>query len=727
MNIGIALVAAALAFLVAACGDSSSARLTLPASAPVLEIKSLSNRADLIADGQAYVELKRGDGKPIESYSVALGSRDVTAAFARRGNGRVLGVVTGLALGDNVLTAKLPDGSGAQLTLTNHPIGGPVMAGPQVQPWLCITAANGLGEPQDAQCNAPTVFSYSYYSSATKRFASYDPKNPPRDVATATTTEGKTVPFIVRVERGTMDRGIYEIAVLMQPDEVPLPWSPPAAWNGKVVITFGGGAASKHMQSLPSVVLNNHALKNGFLVASNGLLINGNNANTNVSSEALMMLKERITEGYGEIAHTIGEGCSGGSLQQHLIASMYPGLLDGLLPSCSFADLWTTVTDVFDCSTLLDYYNRTSPQLWAVAAQRQLVDGNNHSVCVSWEATFASRLDPTFATGCSLPAEQVYHPQNNPRGVRCTLQDYQKAIWGLRPEDGFAQRPLDNVGVQYGLNTFLAGEIVAEQFLDLNEKVGSKNIDGVFVRERFAAEPQTLATAYRTAQVSDARQLASVPIIDLRGQDNEEIHTSYNSYVIRARLQRDNGHHDNQLIWTGPVAEYGDPAFACGLNFTGSGFPDLPDETCVHSPLLLIDDWLDAIAADAGTASRAEKVRRNKPAAAVDTCFIGGQPVRDAARCAAAFPYFSSPRLVAGMPMTHDALKCALKPLARADYGTRFSDAQWARMLAAFPDGVCDWSQPGIGQQASVPWQSFMQGAGGRALGVAPASKPLLR
>jgi len=714
------LLVCVAALLLGGCGDSA------PVAAG-LQIKSLSNRADLVAGGEAYVELVGRDGQPPAHYAVTLEGRDITAAFARRANGRVLGLVTGLALGDNTLLAQRPDGSGAELTLRNHPIGGPVFAGPQVQPWLCITAENGLGAPQDAQCNAPTVFSYAYYSSLSKRFAPYDPQNPPRDVASATTTEGKTVPFIVRVERGTMDRGIYEIAVLMNPDEQPQPWSPPAAWNGKVVITFGGGAAPKHMQSLPSVVLNNHALKNGFLVASNGLLINGNNANSNVSAEALMMLKERIVEGYGEIRHTIGEGCSGGSLQQHLIASMYPGLLDGLLPSCSFADLWTTVTDVFDCSTLLNYYNNTSPQLWGAVPQRMLVDGNNHSVCVSWEATFASRLDPTFATGCSLPAEQVYHPQNNPGGVRCTLQDYQKAIWGQRAEDGFAQRPLDNVGVQYGLQPFIDGQITAEQFLDLNEKIGSKNIDGVFVSSRFAANPQTLATAYRTAQVSDARQLANVPIIDLRGQDNEEIHTSYNSYVLRARLDRDNGHHDNHLIWTGPVAEYGDPAFACALNFTGSGFPDLPDETCTHSPLLLINDWLDAIAADTSRASQGEKVRRNKPLAAVDTCFIGGQPVRNAAQCAAAFPHFSAPRLVAGMPMAHDALKCALKPVRRTDYGTRFNDAQWQRTQVAFPDGVCDWSQPGVEQQASIPWQSFMQGPGGRPLGAAPVSKALSR
>jgi hypothetical protein len=36
-----------------------------------------------------------------------------------------------------------------------------------------------------------------------------------------------------------------------------------------------------------------------------------------------------------------------------------------------------------------------------------------------------------------------------------------------------------------------------------------------------------------------------------------------------------------------------------------------------------------------------------------------------------------------------------------------FSDAEWARLLAAFPSGVCDYSRPGIGQVEPQPWQTF--------------------
>ena len=45
----------------------------------------------------------------------------------------------------------------------------------------------------------------------------------------------------------------------------------------------------------------------------------------------MMMVKERFIERFGVPDHTIGWGASGGSVQQHLIAQNYPGLLDGTI------------------------------------------------------------------------------------------------------------------------------------------------------------------------------------------------------------------------------------------------------------------------------------------------------------------------------------------------------------------------------------------------------------
>jgi hypothetical protein len=84
----------------------------------------------------------------------------------------------------------------------------------------------------------------------------------------------------------------------------------------------------------------------------------------------------------------------------------------------------------------------------------------------------------------------------------------------------------------------------------------------------------------------------------------------------------------------------------------------------------------------------------------------------------------ASPRQVAGGPLAENILKCRLKPLDSAEYApVVFSAEQWARLETAFPGGVCDWSQPGIGQQAAVSPLDFAEGSGGAPLPPAPISE----
>ena len=59
--------------------------------------------------------------------------------------------------------------------------------------------------------------------------------------------------------------------------------------------------------------------------------------------------------------------------------------------------------------------------------------------------------------------------------------------------------------------------------------------------------------------MTNGRHLAEVPIIDLRGTSNNEIHTDYHTYEVRARLDRDAGGHANQIIWTNAGGLAGDP------------------------------------------------------------------------------------------------------------------------------------------------------------------------
>jgi putative cell wall-binding protein len=689
-----------------------------------VEILALSNRADLISGGDVLVEVVLPDRADPAEVVVATGDRDVTDAFALRDDGRYLGRVEGLPVGTTRLTATLPDGTGAALDVTSHPAGGPVFAGPQVQPWTCATDAAGLGPAQDEQCTGETVHEYRYKSSATGQFAAYDPDSPPGDVATTTTDEGHEVPYVIRVERGTIDRGIYEVAVLFDPEQPWEPWAPQEQWNGKLYWIFGGDCKPWHDQTSASAV-NDMALSRGFAVATGGLNTLGTNCNDAVVAEHVMMLKERIVETYGEVRYTMSEGCSGGSMQQHWIAANYPGLLDGIQPSCSYPDIWETMQAAEDCHVMDRVFLEVSPHLWANPDDQAEAAGHlAATTCRSlWdnpsgEAQYARTwFDPDYAAGCGLDAAVVYDAETNPGGVRCTLQDYQVALWGRRPAEawtapeqaigrGFANRPFDNVGVQYGLAALEAGDILPAQFVDLNVNAGGIDIDWDWQPERSVADPAALERAYLGGRVTHGGELDRVPIMDIRGSSNLEIHTDVHTWVIRARLDAANGHHDNQVSWNSPC-----PLLPC---------PPIPEQSFVT-----LDAWLAAIEADDRDVPLEQKVVDNKPAQAVDGCWIGGQFIDDQAQCDTVLPYFATPRLTAGAPMTDDVLKCQLKPLDRADYTVTFSDAEWAQLEAAFPDGVCDYSLPGVGQQPPRgPWQTYAEGPDGIPLGDPPASVP---
>src|SRR3954452_5872178 len=121
--------------------------------APVIHV--LSSRADLVSSGDALVAIRLPAGA--RRARVTVGKRNVTRAFWRSGR-QLTGLVTGLELGRNVLTALLPDGAGARLVLTDHPNGGPLIAGPQSNPWQCEPGAT------NALCDKPAQFSYVYKS-----------------------------------------------------------------------------------------------------------------------------------------------------------------------------------------------------------------------------------------------------------------------------------------------------------------------------------------------------------------------------------------------------------------------------------------------------------------------------------------------------------------------------------------------------------------------------------
>jgi Tannase-like family of unknown function (DUF6351) len=719
-------------------------------------VQVVSNRADLVSGGDALVRVALPAHTAGGSVRVSLDGRDVTSSFEPQPDGSLLGLVTGLAVGANQVRATVRRGwatSAGRITVTNHPIGGPVFAGPQVQPWVCRPQSLGLplGPPTDAQCDTPTVYRFVYRSTDPARpgFLPYDPAAPAADVASTVTDTGRRVPYIVRVEYGVIDRGVYDAAVLFDPSRPWTPLAPQPAFNGRLVYVFGGGSAPHHVQDPPQPVLDDLALSRGYLVASSGLDVQGSNANSVVSAEALMMVKEHLVEAYGPLRWTMGEGCSGGSIQQQLIAADYPGLLDGILPNCSYPDLWTTSTEVTDCGLLTHYFATATG--WTPAQQAAVagvatpeapfwpppptIFQQPHpttSICTNWQVTFVPVTNPALAGNCELPDgdPRVYDPTTNPGGVRCDIQDYEQAIWGARdPVDwtaaeqalgrGFARSPVDNVGIQYGLAALNAGTITTTQFLDLNAGIGGFTIDGQVGSARATASAGSLPIAYRTGQVNSARYLADVPIIDLRGSANlNDIHSDYHSWELRARLDAANGGHANQVIWTWPSAGY----------FNGIAPP--PD--IAAQAFRTMARWLDGITGDHSGRPLARKVVAHRPAAAVDACWPAGTPTAGGAEvvdpgyrggCGSAFPHYGDARTAAGDQPTGEILKCRLRPLDPGDYAVSFDPAQWAALRRVFPAGVCDYRRPGVGQQPPVPWLTYAGGPGGAPLGPPPTSR----
>src|SRR3954454_8862012 len=726
MGRGTAALVVAVIGIAGAVGVAPASASPAPPS-----IQVLSNRADLISAGDALVVIGLPAGSTPSSVRVTLGSRDVTSAFARRPNGRYEGLVTGLALGSNTLTARVP-GASSQVTIVNHPNGGPVFSGPQVKPWKC------QGTATDAQFNEPVSYSYQYKSSITGQFGSYDPAKPPPDVAKATTDQGKTVPFIVRTETGYQDRDQYKITVLFDPAKPWAAWSPQPQWNHKLLITHGASCGIEHQSgSAPSTTGDTvaggsptEALGRGFAVMSTALDNAGHNCNIATEAESLVMAKERLVERYGEIRYTIGTGCSGGSLVQQQVANAYPGIYQGILPQCSFPDSWSTGQQLAAYHLIRQYVE--NPTKWAPGivwspADIAAVEGHpNHVNSIVFDSVYWTDLGVPDDGCAGVPSEQDYDADTNPGGVRCGLADYMINVVGPRPASswgaaekkvghGFAALPLGDVGVQFGLEALHKGQITPAQFVDLNSKIGGTDVDINPTVERSDSDEPALRNVYRTGGINEANNLTAVPIIDLRGPDPGAFHDTYRTWTIRARLERQEGHFPrNHVIWFGHAPLIGDP------NYTTEG-------------LIAMDRWLAKVEADHRSVPLSRKVADDRPGDVNDRCSqidgvesVSLPGVGKVCELKQVQTRLATPAMVAGEGVETNKNKCALKPLRRSDYyPVELSDSQWAQLQTAFPTGVCDWSKPGVDQADTISWQTYQDAHGnviygGRALGHAP-------
>ena len=673
-------------------------------------LQAFSTRADMVSGGDVLLKLRVATDVDPASMVVDLDGTEVTSVFTSVGSQELNGLVAGLKEGTNKIAAwqrgadgRAVAGSRVELTVTNHPITGPVFSGPQESPFYCQTHEfelynNGpmlTNAPIDLPCSVPTRVDYVYRTTG-GAYAAYDPlAAPPVDLAQTVTNEGRSVPYVVRIETGTVNRAIYQIAMLADPAAASAGYP---AWNKRLVYAFGGGCSGGHyiQGSSTGGVLLDDALARGFAVASASLNVYRNNCNDVVSAETAMMVKEKFIETYGPVRYTIGWGSSAGGIQQITTASNYPGILDGIIPRQSFPDL--VQATVVNSRLMLEYYNNHGAGLWT-QEQMRLASGfgtfgqlnsNGGSNAVRYEAVPTRPGWQNAAWASVVPVGVRYDPVTNPTGARPTFFDHNVNTYG-KDANGFARRALDNVGVQYGLVALNAGQITKEQFLDLNEKIGGVDIDFNFTATRTVADTMALRAAYQTGKVTNGGGgLGLIPVLDVDGSyadyaANGNVHLKFQHFSVRERVRKANGDADNYVMWSGA---HGTSASAVG------------------QALVAMDAWLANIANDSAAGGVREKVIRNKPVSLKDGCYKDGAFIEEVqfkgltgtSPCNTLYPTASFPLEAAGGPLANDIVKCQLKPVNLADYNVTFDALELARLNAIYPGGVCDWSKPGVEQ-----------------------------
>ena len=748
-------------------------------------VKVVSSAANQVSGGDARIEIKTNGNAHKAQIQVLVNGDDQSGHFVAIDKKTLSGVVDNLSAGSNTVivneTRSRGKGKGQQgktissdsIELVNHPISGPIFSGEQQKAFVCTVQDHGLGQPlpdssgeagpgwpvygdggdivgRSTTCQVEPTVTYVYRTTS-GGWAAFIPGDQPSDLATTTTIDGETVDYIVRWERGVINRFIYSMAML---DSDPSPDYSPRDndWNGRLLYHFQGGVAIGHTQGSPSTsrMLYDNALKLGYGVIYSTGTKTGTHYNLELGAETALMTKERFIEVYGVPMYTVSVGGSGGGIQQYVYGQNLDNrLIDAAIPQYSYPDMVTQTIHIGDCE-LLEFYMDSISQAdpnssWSTWSNRTWLIGLNAEdgipnpytgalgtdECVeSWRGLSPLALNHKYGYESGI---ETINPISDVLNIQWTHWEDAVNIYG-RGADNFARSTYDNVGVQYGLQALLDGNIDPEEFLRINAFIGGWKSQAEMVQETCPYYPQPgcfigtsvpdqwdpwsvrnmnvsdgIVPAPRTVGSIEAMNAAyerghvfvgdiDIPIIDWRNYLEHvlDMHNSHQSFASRQRMLNFDGDASNQVIW-----------FTDARGVSGSERFDQTPEA-----LAVMDEWMTNILKHPN-----RSVAKNKPAQAVDSCFdsygnkiAAGEDVwsgildeRPEGSCTREFPLYSTSRIVAGNGIEGGVFKCALQSIDDAvDNGVYGqwspSPTELATLNAIFPDGVCDYTHPDVGR-----------------------------
>ena len=761
-------VCAAGAIVIAACGGGSGSSnnngggssvtpptttppVTTPPTEATISLQLLSSQPEQVSGGDARIAVlaPKADQGQIELW---LNDKQISPTLAASDD-RLEGVVSGLKLGANTLSLRHKTrGKLDTLTLTNHPITGPMFAGPKQEPFVCTVSTELGKEPlvdttdpkyyavKDAggatigysqHCSIDSYVQYYYMPVGGTTHSHYLPLptdgSRPANIAKTTLTDGRTVDFIVRWERGTINRFIYQYVMLAPFGEDPTK-PDTGLWNRKLVYHFQGGVGFGHYQGGPDKRAGLvDAIGKGYAIAYSTGNRTGEHYDMILGGETALMTKEGFVKRYGVPSYTVGLGASGGGIQQYLYPQNHPGLLDAAIAVQPYPDMVGQIPHVGDCE-LLEYYmdvtDRANGKWTASIKNRSWLVGMNAEESVAnpflglqpylphvkmatgstecrkaWMGLTAGAMNPQFDADGILAKGAARMNMAAFGTIPFSHYDDVRNVYGMGA-DGYPRSTWDNVGVQYGLQSMKDGKITPAEFLDLNLKVGGWKRMSEMVAEGFP---------YNGTGAAEQQKAATVPgYFDPWGSRNMN---SWNPAAPNVPAQRTHGDLEairavqrSGLVFTGktdiptidwhPYLEHKldmhnvHQSFAIrqrirhkmgnadhqAIWFTETrGASSAFDQTPMA--LQVMDEWMARI-----RATPTLSVAANRPERAVDSCFdkdgalmakgagvwAGVLDTQPRGACTQAFPMYGTSRTVAGGPIEGGIFKCALKPVDAA-------------------------------------------------------------